>query len=280
VSRPRRAALAAVVALATASAGGPPAAAEDDVRFDPAVDVPVGVAAGLAWLIGAAWVTPRLAPDACRWCDRDGAIDRTPALDRAARDALRWDDRALAGTLSDLGAYGLTPALGLGLPAALAIAGDRRGDLFGNGAIVLEAAFLAADLNVLVKLAAGRERPFVHHLPADERPDTEVPHENNLSFYSGHTSFAFSVAVASGTVASLRGYRHAWLVWAAGLAVASSVGYLRIAADKHYATDVLTGAAVGAAVGVAVPTWLAGRRAHIAASATREGAIAGLRVRF
>ena len=63
----------------------------------------------------------------------------------------------------------------------------------------------------------------------------------------------FSLAVASGVVATMRGYRLAPLVWGVGLALASTVGYLRIAADRHYLTDVLAGATIGSAVGFAIP---------------------------
>jgi hypothetical protein len=38
-----------------------------------------------------------------------------------------------------------------------------------------------------------------------------------------------------------------------GFTSASATGYLRIAADRHYLTDVLVGAAIGGAVGWAVP---------------------------
>jgi membrane-associated phospholipid phosphatase len=37
-------------------------------------------------------------------------------------------------------------------------------------------------------------------------------------------------------------------------------GYLRIAADKHYLSDVLTGALLGSAMGVAIPLLLHPRR--------------------
>ena len=62
--------------------------------------------------------------------------------------------------------------------------------------------------------------------------------------------------MASGTVASLRGYRAAPWIWASGLTLAGVTGYLRIAGDKHYFTDVVTGAVVGSFVGFAVPYWL------------------------
>ena len=82
-------------------------------------------------------------------------------------------------------------------------------------------------------------------------PRTSV--DDDLSFYSGHTTEAVSLAVAAGTVSSLRGYRLAPLVWSAGLPIALTSGYLRIAGDRHYFTDVLVGAIAGASVGLLVP---------------------------
>jgi len=105
----------------------------------------------------------------------------------------------------------------------------------------------------LTKLLLGRERPFVHALPPEQKPLTPLPSDNNLSFFSGHTSEAFALAAASGTVATMRGYRWAPLVWIAGGAVAATTSYLRIAADKHWITDVVVGIVVGAGVGFGVP---------------------------
>ena len=51
----------------------------------------------------------------------------------------------------------------------------------------------------------------------------------------------------------MRRYRWTGVIWAVGLAGAATVGYLRIAADQHYFTDVLVGAAAGSAIGFAVP---------------------------
>ena len=64
---------------------------------------------------------------------------------------------------------------------------------------------------------------------------------------------AFSLATSAGTVASMRKHRLAPLMWVAGLSFATTGAYLRIAADRHYATDVLTGAVVGSAIGFSVP---------------------------
>ncbi len=61
------------------------------------------------------------------------------------------------------------------------------------------------------------------------------------------------MATSAGEVARRRGSPVAPLIYATGYAIAISTGYLRIAADKHYFTDVAVGAAVGTAVGFAVP---------------------------
>ena len=68
-----------------------------------------------------------------------------------------------------------------------------------------------------------------------------------------HSTFAFALAVSGGTVASMRRYRLAPLVWGAGLTLAAASAYLRIAADRHYATDVTVGAVMGSLTGFAVP---------------------------
>ena len=58
------------------------------------------------------------------------------------------------------------------------------------------------------------------------RPDAS----DGKSFYSMHTAIAFSSS----------GWR-----FTVGVPIGAGVGYARMAADKHYATDVLTGAAAG-----------------------------------
>jgi membrane-associated phospholipid phosphatase len=193
-----------------------------------------------------------LAPSSCRWCDGD----ELNGLDRGVRDAFLWHDTHAAGVLSNVSGFGAVPLAGFGLLALAGWRDQREGQIVDDELIVLESVVGASMLNQIVKFSVGRERPFVRALPPGEKGTTADPDDNNLSFYSGHTSFTFSVAVASGTVASLRGYRAAPWIWASGLTLAGATGYFRIAADKHYFTDVLTGAAVGSFVGFAVPYWL------------------------
>jgi membrane-associated phospholipid phosphatase len=61
------------------------------------------------------------------------------------------------------------------------------------------------------------------------------------------------VVAATVTVASMRGYAGAGIVAGVGFTLGVGIGYLRIAADQHYVTDVLVGAVIGGLVGWAVP---------------------------
>lgn len=233
-----RAAVVVLVLIATAARAG----ADDTIApLDPDRDVPIIVVGGALHL----FAERAFAPDACRWCGSN-------PIDRGVRDALAWDDPTAPARISDVTGFLALPALGLGLLGA-----SGGGNDFGaNAAIVVQAAVLALDAGTIAKLAAARERPFVHDLAPADKADTARPSENNLSFYSGHSTLAMAVAVAAGTTASMRGYRHARLVWATGVPLALATGYLRIAADRHWSTDVVTGWVTGAAIGFAVPYFL------------------------
>lgn len=197
-----------------------------------------------------------LAPADCRWCDRDAqGIDRLNGLDASVRRRLRASSTSGLTAAGDAAGFVLAPLATVGFNALLARRADRSSQILPDAVIVLEAGVLAGDLAQVVKFAAGRERPFVHDLDPAAKAATEHPEDNNTSFYSGHTSMAFALAVAAGRVASMRGYPGARWVWAGGLTVATATGLLRIAADRHYATDVLAGAATGAVVGWAVTRW-------------------------
>lgn len=248
--------LLAIAACAVAVAVAPGVARGDDElapRY--AVDVPILATSLGLHVLGATVGKEALSPDACRWCDDN-------ALDAGVRRGLVWDDTALAGTLSDVIGYGaLSVIAGGGLELAAHLDG-RRDEWLHNAVIVGQAVFLTANVTTLAKIAFARERPFVHALaPADKPGDVE----DNLSFHSGHSSFAMSIAVAASTTATLRGYRHHRVLWATTVPLALATGYLRIAADRHWTTDVVTGWVVGAAVGFAVPYFLH-RRGGAAAS--------------
>lgn len=216
---------------------------------------------GLAlWVASEAFFKGQLAPAECHWCDRlpDGG-EGLGALDAWGRGlaADTPEGRKRADTWSNVTAFGLLP---LGMAGShWALTGLQPRLAAEDALIVAQSVVFASVVNQAVKFTVGRERPFVHLLDPENKLTTDHPSDNNLSFYSGHASFAFSAAVSAGTVAELRGYEHRWLVWAVGLPIATAVPLLRMAADKHYLSDVLVGAAVGSAFGAGVPLLLHAR---------------------
>ena len=226
------------------------------------VDRGTATAVGLSFFSTGTWLglvisQPEHAPQKCRVCASN-------PVDEAASAALRWSTPRLADTLSNVG-LGLTPAWALGALAA-AGAADHRASAF-DALLVVESTSVAMALNQIIKFEVARERPDIHH----GRARGGV--EDNLSFFSGHTTWGFASAVSAGTVASLRGYRGAPAVWAGSLAFAAATGYLRVAADRHWLTDVVTGAVVGTVVGAVLPRLhLATEAAPASASAKTAGA--------
>lgn len=71
--------------------------------------------------------------------------------------------------------------------------------------------------------------------------------------FSGHAATAFSVASSVATIADRRGYANAGKIRWVGLASAGVTGYLRIASERQFLSDVVVGAAVGWLVGQAIP---------------------------
>lgn len=237
----------------------PASAQESNVRrltWNPPVDIAVTATASIL-LVTSEVLKLHLVPDKCRWCYRraDGADALNP-VDSELRQRLRWDHTRTADTISSVIAFGTLPAGTIGASVFAASHDDALRYAPIDLLITAEATTIAALLNQAVKFAFARERPFVHYLP--RAPDgvralTDSPSDDNLSFYSGHTNLAFALATSSGTVALMRGYRLAPLVLGVGLASATAVGYLRIAADKHYFSDVMVGAVVGSVVGSILP---------------------------
>ncbi|HUP11513.1 MAG TPA: phosphatase PAP2 family protein [Niastella sp.] len=103
----------------------------------------------------------------------------------------------------------------------------------------------------LIKFVAGRERPYhsdpvaveaepIFHGPFYKAEKDANGKKLNSSFPSGHTTAAFSAA----TVYALE-YKDKPLVPILSYTAASLIGLSRITENKHWATDVLTGAALG-----------------------------------
>jgi membrane-associated phospholipid phosphatase len=107
----------------------------------------------------------------------------------------------------------------------------------------------------LLKGVFGRARPFVYN--DDPRIPAELKQSRTAvrSFPSGHTATAFAGAVFLGEVFARLNPADPARHWVRGgsLALAAATGWLRIAAGKHFLTDVIAGAFVGSLIGWGVP---------------------------
>lgn len=225
-------ALAVVVALASSPARGDERRLRVDLRRD------LGLTAALA--AAGAGIGALAGPTECLVCGSN-------RVDDGARDAFRLDSPGAirnARLASDWIAYLALPAGALAASGVPALRAGAPVELLEDAIVVTQAALVAADLNALSKQTLGRARPSA--APGDT---------TGRSFYSSHTSRAFALAVATATVATIRGRRGARWIWAGGLALAAGVGYLRVASDSHWLSDVAVGAVAGSAAGFSIP-WL------------------------
>jgi len=136
-------------------------------------------------------------------------------VDSKITNTLAWDNTEIADTVSDYTLYTLIAS-----PYVYALTTDKKLKLLGMSAI---GHGLGYGLTEITKRIAKRTRPN---------------EENNRSFFSGHTSIAFS----SAGLVCIDAPR---AVCGAAVALAGAVGYLRVAAKKHWFSDVLVGGTVG-----------------------------------
>jgi membrane-associated phospholipid phosphatase len=253
--------------LATPGSPPPPLADRDDhPRLSLDLPLHAGVTGGLLLLAGATQLeATRLAATRCRWCEPN-------PLDRWARRQLLWKNVDAASNLSQVLviAVPVGVALTLGLSAREVGAGWR--ELAEDLLVVTEAVAIATVLTQAAKLGTGRLRPDAW---AAGRGGATA--DSRMSFWGGHSMFAFSAAAAATQVARLRG-RPGW-GWLAvvSFTAAAATGYSRLAGDRHWLTDVVVGAGVGTAVGLVVPSLVlrpAGQRAAAVTLAPAPGGFA------
>ena len=94
----------------------------------------------------------------------------------------------------------------------------------------------------IVKNVAQRQRPYSFYSKKDDE-------ESYKSFFSGHTSTAFAIGTSTAKMLTNYSELDKRIVWIGTLGLASATGYFRIAADKHYFSDVFVGAIVGSLIG-------------------------------
>ena len=187
-------------------------------------------------------------PATCRWCQPND-------LDRSVRDALVVDPdyRRTAGAWSHVLSIGAAGALALSSATVPAVTSGHGRYALQDSAIILSAFSLTTAVGTVTKQAAGRRRPAFTMGEQHQTEFGDYPGQQNLSFFSVDTAWAFSLGASAATLAFLRGYREAPYVVVAGALIGIGTGLLRVASDVHWTTDVITGALVGTGIGVALP---------------------------
>ena len=175
----------------------------------------------------------------------------------------RRGDRDTAVLIGDIFYYGLTfypPVVDIGI-AAVAVhqSGDVAWQMF---AIDAQSYALTGLVSTLTQKLIGRRRPFADKCTVRPSydPDCEDVGVRSQSMLSGHTAMAFTGA---GLICThhrhlrLYGSRAAGAIaCATGMAGAVTVGWSRLVADRHYMSDVLSGAAIGLVSGMLLPELL------------------------
>jgi membrane-associated phospholipid phosphatase len=182
----------------------------------------------------------RLPPGApsCAPCDPAGL----PGIDRWV---VGLDSRG-AGTGSHLLLLGVA---GGGLVASVSgVSADRAR---GNAAMLVNAVAWTSLTTEWTKALIHRGRPVLYTAQA---PSVAGDRDNRRSFPSAHTATAFAVATSYAVMAQRQHLPHATRNDVLLFSGAAGVGALRVAAGRHFVTDVLGSAVVGAAVG-----WLTAR---------------------
>jgi len=158
------------------------------------------------------------------------------------------------GTASDVLA-----GISVGFPVlvdliGVTLIGDRNRDVGLQMFAIQAQAFAVTGFVTNVVKLSGRQRPCAGGTGFD-RDGCSNPHE---SFFSGHTAFAFTgagLACVQHQHLKIFGRVGDPLTCAGVLAVATTTAVFRVVADRHWMTDVLTGAGVGLISGWLMP-WL------------------------
>lgn len=125
---------------------------------------------------------------------------------------------------------------------------DRVADLGWHGT---EAVMLAEGLTYTIKGLAGRARPFISH---GTDPDAlyfgrGFSNHDYSSFPSGHSTTAFAAAAAVTNETTRWWPKSTWVIGPLMYTGAAAVGLSRMYHNRHWASDVVMGAAIGTFTG-------------------------------
>lgn len=182
-----------------------------------------------------------------------GAVGLTYAFDRQLQDWLTAGQNHTLDKITDTGSVIGDPFLHLGL-AALVYGGGIVADSAEwkeTGEMMGEALVLADATTLILKEATGRGRPDTTQAKGDFKPFGFRKDYDSMPSMHTSSSFALASVLASRT--------DNLALKAAYYGTAAFVGYSRIYQNKHWASDVLLGAALGELCGRVVTGFHANR---------------------
>ncbi len=198
--------------------------------------VSVGTA-GALYLLPAALGLPH-GPPSCAPCD-PGTL---PGVDRWALHPVSPTGDAASDVVL-VGVAGFTAFAGLhGLPTH---------QWHGNFAVFASTASWTAASAEWLKVLVRRKRPVLY---TSDAVTAATDPESQQSLPSLHTSLAFAAATSYVVIARRQHLPHRTRNTLLLYAGAVGVAVLRVAAGKHFPTDVLASAALGSGIGWVVPT--------------------------
>jgi membrane-associated phospholipid phosphatase len=192
------------------------------------------------------------APTVPKWTGSNGFDDGVRSAFRIGTEG----GRQAAALTSDILVYALIAAPFLNATLVAGVEHERWDVAWRLLVLDAQTILLATTITISIQKATARERPFAKECNTNPSLSDCSLGGKYQSFPSGHTTAAFA-AVA------LECFHHGYLDtshtgWGAAvcpLTVVAAIGtaMLRVAADRHWATDIIVGASIGGLVGYAVP---------------------------
>jgi membrane-associated phospholipid phosphatase len=142
-------------------------------------------------------------------------------------------------------------AVTIATPVAAALGQGVSPRFLNMGVVYAETLSANMLLNSLSKVIFRRPRPYTYRFLDNSGADEDW----YVSFYSGHSSTAFSTAVAGSYLFAESAPNRASraVMWGVELTLASATAMLRVRAGKHYYSDVIVGMLMGVGLGIGVP---------------------------
>lgn len=192
-------------------------------------------------------------PSTTDWLIAGGALTTAFLLDDEVREELYSERPGDGGALERIGNRFGNPLLASSAIALGFAAGHLTGEPgLARGSARAAAGFVATGaVTQTLKWAVGRPRPDLG--PDDEQLRPLSTDNDHQAWPSGHAAVAFSLAT-SVTMESDR----AW-VGAVAYGLAGVTAWSRVRADRHWASDVVAGAAIGTLATRTTIRWLEAR---------------------